>query len=631
MSIRVAVRVRPFLAREKDDFSCVMTQKDEVVLSRGELANSFKFDAVYDEHSNNDEIFSKEIQIPIERAVQGFNTTIFAYGITSAGKTHTMQGNKNDPGVIPRVAREIFKILGQNGADAEDWSVNMSYLEIYNEKVCDLLDTKNVDLPIREDMQRNIFVPQLKQVSLKTHADFELWYDAGCNNRRSAPTALNNQSSRSHAILTLSIRRGQKKNGSQSFSFGKLHLIDLAGSEDNRLTTNTGVRMMESSSINTSLFVLGQVVDALRNQNQHQNQRVPYRDSKLTRFLQDSLGGSAFGVMIANIAPGAQKAHETFRTLNFASKSREVVNNPVQNIVQIPNSTLPTTTSSSSQRGALKPLGISGSAPAVRTLLKSASFLSDDVLNKLNSKVENTQISRAFVHAAPSASAPPSALNAQSNLSLLTPLTHSRAVEQIREKAAAFESAGEYGKALNIYKGALALVGDDNPFVLKRIEILQGMIEKENAKNQPPPPPAAAPIVAVKKPMVEEESDDSFEPNPDDEEPGTIKQKKKTTKKTAAKRERSEKSGSGGSHLKKVKSPLADVQVSEAVLQRLLELINNASAAELMQLQCVGKKRADAIVDYRKKSKFESIQQLSEVGFGKKTLDSFMKRNIFVE
>ena len=557
-----------------------------------------RLDRVFGEKSRNADIFG-EVSQTVDRAIVGHNNVIFAYGVTGSGKTHTMTGSREDPGVIPRVMGRLFERLEKLSGQQEA-SVEVSYLEIYNEKVFDLLETKEADLPIREDLTRAIFVPGLAQRVVRSPAEFQAVYEQGCANRRSAPTALNASSSRSHAVLSVTVRcRGER-----TATAGKLHLCDLAGSEDNRQTGNQGLRLQESSSINTSLFTLGLVVEALRTG----RGRVPYRDSKLTRFLQDSLGGSSFGLMIANVAPGPKMAADTQRTLAFAAKSREVVNMPVLHAVPL---ALPPVA-----RVPLQPLGVAG--PAVRPALASTAFLREDVMQKLASK--------ARAAAAPAAAAPAVAPSG----GLLTPLTQSRALEQIRDRAVALEEAGELGRALAVYQGALALVGEDNQFVQARIARLQDRIGKENRANtqqQPPhsaPPPA--PIVAKK--AKDEDEDEAYQPEAADEEPGTIE--KKTKKQRGTKREG--KGGSrSGSGTKKIKSPLADVAVSAGVAARLLQLCASGSLPELLQLQGVGNKRAEAILAHRAAGgAFDSVEDLARAGMGKKTIDNFLKRNVFV-
>lgn len=221
--------------------------------------------------------------------------------------------------VLESLRRTHQSSAAYDGQSRRPIEVKISYLEIYKEKVYDLLAATMQDISIREDAHRNIVVPDLIAASVVTLADFEALWQRGVNNRRTAATRLNAHSSRSHACLTIYLPVAGSK------TMAKLHLIDLAGSEDNRRTANCGERLLESGAINRSLFVLGQVVDALN----AGASRIPYRDSKLTRLLQDSLGGRAYALIIANVAPGDSFIAETVSTLNFAAKARKIENSVV--------------------------------------------------------------------------------------------------------------------------------------------------------------------------------------------------------------------------------------------------------------------------------------------------------------
>ncbi|XP_072523248.1 kinesin-like protein KIF22 isoform X2 [Salminus brasiliensis] len=237
-----------------------------------------------------------------------------------------MLGSQEHPGVIPRAVREVFQLVHARERDQDEWkfSVEMSYLEIYNEKVLDLLSPSAQDLPIREDKDRNIIIPGLTITPLSSFSDFHVHFVPASLNRTTASTKLNQRSSRSHAILLIKVVKSQCVPPHRQLT-GKLYLVDLAGSEDNRRTGNQGIRLKESGAINLSLFTLSKVVDCL---NAGAGGRVPYRDSKLTRLLQDSLGGSAHSVMITNIAPEYKYYFDTFTALNFAAKSKHIVNQP---------------------------------------------------------------------------------------------------------------------------------------------------------------------------------------------------------------------------------------------------------------------------------------------------------------
>uniref|UniRef100_F7DS94 Kinesin-like protein n=1 Tax=Equus caballus TaxID=9796 RepID=F7DS94_HORSE len=332
--VRVAVRLRPFVdgTAGENDTPCVRGL-DSCSLEIANWRNhqetlKYQFDAFYGERSSQQDIYAGSVQPILRHLLEGQNASVLAYGPTGAGKTHTMLGSPEQPGVIPRALMDLLQLTREEGAEGRPWalSVTMSYLEIYQEKVLDLLDPASGDLVIREDCRGNILIPGLTQKPITSFADFERHFLPASQNRTVGATRLNQRSSRSHAVLLVKVDQRERLAPFRQRE-GKLYLIDLAGSEDNRRTGNKGLRLKESGAINTSLFVLGKVVDAL-------NQglpRVPYRDSKLTRLLQDSLGGSAHSILIANIAPERRFYLDTVSALNFAARSKEVINRPFTN------------------------------------------------------------------------------------------------------------------------------------------------------------------------------------------------------------------------------------------------------------------------------------------------------------
>ncbi|TRY91596.1 hypothetical protein DNTS_021758, partial [Danionella cerebrum] len=330
--VRVAVRLRPYMDKqdEKAEGPCVRglgPQKLEIINWRNATETlQYQFDVFHDEQTTQKEVFLTSVKPVLPHVLNGQNASVFAYGPTGAGKTHTMLGSQEQPGIIPRAVREVFALVKAQEKEPDGWeySVGMSYLEIYNEKVLDLLSPGSQDLPIREDKDRNILIPGLTHTPLSSFSDFDAHFIPASLNRTTASTKLNQRSSRSHAILLMKVVKSQRGPPHKQQT-GKLYLVDLAGSEDNRRTGNQGIRLKESGAINLSLFTLSKVVDAL---NTGVGGRVPYRDSKLTRLLQDSLGGSAHSVMITNIAPEYKYYFDTFTALNFAAKSKQIVNRP---------------------------------------------------------------------------------------------------------------------------------------------------------------------------------------------------------------------------------------------------------------------------------------------------------------
>ncbi|KAM9336005.1 kinesin-like protein KIF22 [Symphorus nematophorus] len=329
--VRVAVRLRPRMGKQddKDEGPCVRgldSQNLEIVNWRNAMESvKYNFDAFHGEQTTQQEVFLSSVKPILPHILKGQNASVFAYGPTGAGKTHTMLGSSEQPGVIPRAVGEVFSLVKAKDEDEGwDYSVGMSYLEIYNEKVLDLLSPNSQDLPIREDKDKNILIPGLTHTTITSFSDFDKHFVPASLNRTTASTKLNQRSSRSHAVLLIKVVRTQRALPHRQQT-GKLYLVDLAGSEDNRRTGNQGIRLKESGAINLSLFTLSKVVDSL---NSGTAVRVPYRDSKLTRLLQDSLGGSAHSVMITNIAPEYKYYFDTFSALNFAAKSKLIVNKP---------------------------------------------------------------------------------------------------------------------------------------------------------------------------------------------------------------------------------------------------------------------------------------------------------------
>eukprot|EP00727_Mastigamoeba_balamuthi_P008164 m51a1_g3969 putative kinesin family member 22 (746) ;mRNA; r:404080-407001 len=316
--VKVVVRVRPFLADEPSDVRCITcTGRDSVELRRLNLVTKYQADACFGETSTQEEIFAEVCPLT-ESVFKGINATVFAYGNTGAGKTFTMQGSATNPGITPRV---VERLLSTKPEGAE---LTLSALEIYNEKLVDLLSSGAAgqqDLVIRED-RNGPFVVGLTSVRIASMADFGLFFEQASRRRAVGATKLNHSSSRSH--LMLSVRVSVPVDEQRTLT-GKINLIDLAGSEDNRRLSNKGLRMAESKMINKSLFHLNKVVTALNTK----GARVPYRESKLTRLLQDSLGGNCTSVMLANISPTYSFVSETEATLKFVVQSRNIVNTVV--------------------------------------------------------------------------------------------------------------------------------------------------------------------------------------------------------------------------------------------------------------------------------------------------------------
>ncbi|KAM4698308.1 kinesin-like protein KIF22 [Rhinophrynus dorsalis] len=388
--VRVAVRLRPYMEKEenKAQKACVRgldSQSLEIVNWRNQLETmQYQFDAFYGESSSQREIYTGSVFSILPHLLVGQNASVFAYGPTGAGKTHTMLGTNEQPGVIPRAVKDLLQMtrVATSNPEEENWTytITMSYVEIYQEKVMDLLEPKNKDLPIREDKDHNILIPGVTQKTINSLADFDEHFIPASQNRTVASTKLNDRSSRSHAVLLIKVEKSQQVPPFRQLT-GKLYLIDLAGSEDNRRTGNQGIRLKESGAINSSLFTLSKVVDAL-------NQglpRIPYRDSKLTRLLQDSLGGSAHSVMIANIAPEQRYYFDTLTALNFAAKSKQIINKPFSQ----------ETTQAIAQPAMKRPREEGDSATSSRQLKKSKSGSAEQSPNTSGSAAVKSKLNLA--------------------------------------------------------------------------------------------------------------------------------------------------------------------------------------------------------------------------------------------
>ncbi|KAH9042670.1 P-loop containing nucleoside triphosphate hydrolase protein [Lactarius pseudohatsudake] len=330
-TVKIVARLRPPIPGElsdqgirivttdgESDFPaiCVNNPRDQSQVFK------FPFSSCYGHDSRQEDIFKADVRPLIEIVYSGATATIFAYGVTSSGKTHTMQGTRSQPGVIPRAVEALFEYRQTCKDDA---SLSVSYMEIYRDEVYDLLVDRETapKLPVRENDAGQVFVANLSSVPIQDVSDFNKLYTIANKQRSVGSTLLNRASSRSHAILTLEVKLTRQ----DKILTGKMNLVDLAGSENNKLTGNDTSRLQESAAINKSLSVLGQVVHALNTG----ASRIPYRNSKLTRILQDALGGSSVGLLICNLAPGLKFRQDTLNTLNFAVRTRNVENKPVIN------------------------------------------------------------------------------------------------------------------------------------------------------------------------------------------------------------------------------------------------------------------------------------------------------------
>ena len=331
--IRVVIRCRPLSTQEQKDGRelAVKMIKDtgEVFIQKpgDEVPKVFTFDSVYDWNSEQENIFAETAYPIIDQVLHGYNGTIFAYGQTGTGKTFTISGVPKDPqlkGVMPRSFESIFKEIECDSK--KEYLVRASYLEIYNEEIRDLLSkngSKKLDL---KDKDTGVYVKDLSTFVVKTPADLMDVFNEGNLNRHVGATAMNADSSRSHSVFTITVESSQvQEDGKAHIKVGKLNIVDLAGSERQSKTKASGERLKEATKINLSLSTLCHVISSLTDP---KCTYIPYRDSKLTRILQDSLGGNTKTVMIAACGPADYNTEETISTLRYASNAKRIQNKP---------------------------------------------------------------------------------------------------------------------------------------------------------------------------------------------------------------------------------------------------------------------------------------------------------------
>lgn len=259
------------------------------ILTESKREKTYVFDDVFDEKEITASVYEKTIHPILDTLFSGFNATVFAYGMTGAGKTHTMFGEPNHPGMIILTIKEIFARMGHD--KQYSYSVRLSYLEIYNEHVRDLLIDNSDNLMIVEDLVKGVIVSGLTETDIYGEADVMDIINKGNSRRTMAPTGANQFSSRSHAIIQIAVeKRPHVRDLKHDVVSAKLSLIDLAGSERAAATENRGIRMVEGANINRSLLALGNCINILSDPNK-KGTFVPFRDSKLTRLLKESLGG----------------------------------------------------------------------------------------------------------------------------------------------------------------------------------------------------------------------------------------------------------------------------------------------------------------------------------------------------
>ncbi|XP_067267413.1 kinesin-like protein KIF13A isoform X2 [Chanodichthys erythropterus] len=354
--VKVAVRVRPMNRREIElSTKCVVEMEENQTILHPPPSNTkgenrkqpkvFAFDHCFwsMDESNIPKYAGQEVVFKclgegiLENAFQGYNACIFAYGQTGSGKSFSMMGNGEQPGLIPRLCCSLFERVSKEQNEAHSFKVEVSFMEIYNEKVRDLLDPKGSrqSLKVREHKVLGPYVDGLSQLAVMSFEDIESLMSEGNKSRTVAATNMNEESSRSHAVFSVIVTQTlyDLQSGNSGEKVSKISLVDLAGSERVSKTGAAGERLKEGSNINKSLTTLGCVISALADQSagKGKSKFVPYRDSVLTWLLKDNLGGNSKTAMIATISPAADNYEETLSTLRYADRAKRIVNHAVVN------------------------------------------------------------------------------------------------------------------------------------------------------------------------------------------------------------------------------------------------------------------------------------------------------------
>ncbi|XP_010255107.1 PREDICTED: kinesin-like protein KIN-12D isoform X2 [Nelumbo nucifera] len=345
-NVQVLIRIRPLNSMERSSHGynrCLKQESAQSITWIGQPETRFTFDHVACETVNQEMLFRVAGLPMIENCLSGYNSCIFAYGQTGSGKTYTMLGEIDelevkpspDRGMTPRIFEFLFARIRAEEESRRDeklkYNCKCSFLEIYNEQITDLLDPSSTNLLLREDIKKGIYVENLTEFEVQTVNDILKLLAQGAANRKVAATNMNRESSRSHCVFTCVIESRWEKDSTSNLRFARLNLVDLAGSERQKTSGAEGERLKEAANINKSLSTLGHVIMVLVDVAHGKQRHVPYRDSRLTFLLQDSLGGNSKTMIIANVSPSICCAAETLSTLKFAQRAKLIQNNAVVN------------------------------------------------------------------------------------------------------------------------------------------------------------------------------------------------------------------------------------------------------------------------------------------------------------
>ncbi|KHN86236.1 Chromosome-associated kinesin KIF4 [Toxocara canis] len=449
--VRVAVRVRPFSQREQAESArpCVSCyEENNQVAINGKM---FAFDHVFDTGASQENVYEACALPMLECLFKGYNCTLLAYGQTGSGKTYTMGTEETSEsmsserrGIIARMVDAIFQQIGSS----QRFKVSVSMLEIYEERVVDLLTLSRDGLQIRE-MNGAVFVQGLSCEKVDSLTATMNQLEKGCLLRSKGVTAMNNKSSRSHAIFTITIEKLFTEDGDDGCFKSKLHLVDLAGSERLKKTQAEGERMREGIKINEGLLALGNVIAAL-SESSTSNRHIPYRDSKITRLLQDSLGGNSYTVMIACISPADTNAEETLSTLRYADRTKRIKNKPIVNVdpsfamVEALRNEL---AAAKHQIAILmtgqQPILVTSDAVAEKERLKRELGNSQDEIRRLNLCLAEEAVEKSHI--------------------LESAFAATQALETLKQRLrAAFKGRAEESEILNVLDASLSVVEDQN-------------------------------------------------------------------------------------------------------------------------------------------------------------------------
>ncbi|KAL4453436.1 hypothetical protein ABPG74_017643 [Tetrahymena malaccensis] len=331
--IQVMIRVRPQFNIDSQS-ALKIVDNNTIYINNNENVHSFKYSRVFKPSDNQETIFKYVCEPILQHAIQGYNASFLVYGQTGTGKTHTMGLHQNnlleEPGMIQHSLKFLFDHFNSSQLNPEDWSISLNFMQIYIEEIFDLLNPNGQKLQIREDSESNeVYVQDLITVPIKNIDQAIKLIEAGLNQRMLGPQNMNQYSSRSHTILNVYVNQ---RISYSEYIVSNIAFVDLAGSERIKKSNSTGIRMEEAKKINSSLSALSNVISLLGNSNQ---QYIPYRDSKLTRILQNCLNSQSKISIIGTVEPSEDNSFETYSTLLFASRCQDIQFLPQQNLQNI--------------------------------------------------------------------------------------------------------------------------------------------------------------------------------------------------------------------------------------------------------------------------------------------------------